>query len=99
MKITGIILGVVLYVAALIILNGLALTTLWGWFVVPLGVSALTFVHALGLSLLATLMISGFKTAIVLEQLDNRDSTQKLISPILMPVMAMIVGYVLQYFM
>lgn len=31
------------------ILNAWAISTLWGWFVVPLGVSAIGYMHALGL--------------------------------------------------
>lgn len=36
-----------------VILSGSVLVLLWGWFVVPLGVKALTFPHAWGLSIVA----------------------------------------------
>jgi len=49
--------GAVAYVLAcamgvvlLVFLRGFALKCMWGWFVMPLGVMALSFWHALGLS-------------------------------------------------
>lgn len=43
-------------IAAGIALNGWALMTLWGWFVVPLGPPAVGLWHALGLSLLCQML-------------------------------------------
>ena len=42
----------ILMIPITIVICGVALQDLWGWFVVPLGVSAITFWHALGFSTL-----------------------------------------------
>lgn len=49
--------GVVAVVAATLALHTLAIWLLWGWFVVPLGVQAMSFLHAFGFGLFAGLFI------------------------------------------
>lgn len=43
--------GLVLFVAT-VIFSGFVLQTLWGWFVVPLGIKALSLAHAVGVNIL-----------------------------------------------
>lgn len=38
------------------LLRGWVLSLLWAWFVVPLGVPPITYLHAVGISLLASLL-------------------------------------------
>jgi hypothetical protein len=46
--------GLVLFVAALV--NGWALSTLWGWFIVPLGIRGVTIAEAVGLTLVLSVL-------------------------------------------
>lgn len=46
----GILFGVVATFALYIFWGGFVAATLWGWFVVPLGVMAITYWHAVGLT-------------------------------------------------
>ncbi|WP_343177070.1 hypothetical protein [Pseudomonas sp. 4810-S13] len=46
----GVALGVVVAFALNIFWGGYVAATLWGWFVVPLGVMAITYWHAVGLT-------------------------------------------------
>lgn len=45
----GILLGIVAVVALFVFWTGYVVATLWGWFVVPLGVVAINYWHAVGL--------------------------------------------------
>lgn len=40
-----------------VLVTGWAVSTLWGWFVVPLGVQALSFAHAYGISTMASVFM------------------------------------------
>jgi hypothetical protein len=44
------------------IVDGWALSTLWGWFIVPLGVPAIGIAHAFGISCTVSLFRSRFST-------------------------------------
>ena len=46
----GAILGIVVVFALYVFWGGYVASTLWGWFVVPLGVKAITYWHAVGLT-------------------------------------------------
>lgn len=45
----GILLAFVASLAIAIFYGGYATATLWGWFVVPLGIAPITYLHAVGL--------------------------------------------------
>ncbi|WP_413460726.1 hypothetical protein [Herbaspirillum huttiense] len=54
--------GVIFYLAvmaAATLWNGYVASTLWGWFIVPLGVSAITYWHAVGLSAVVGVFFGG----------------------------------------
>lgn len=40
-----------------VVINGLLLKVLWGWFVVPLGIQAIGIAHALGLATVCHLLV------------------------------------------
>lgn len=46
----------ILAIGASILLTAFTLATLWGWFLVPLGLPVIGYAHAYGLSILATLL-------------------------------------------
>lgn len=43
---------------ALMLLSGFTIATTWGWFVVPLGLPAISIPHAIGLDFLITYMVT-----------------------------------------
>lgn len=49
------ILGGLALVATAILVGGFAVSTMWGWFIVPLGAPAMSLAHGYGLSLFVTL--------------------------------------------
>jgi hypothetical protein len=51
---------VLCFIAGSALLEGLALSTMWGWFVVPLGVADIGVAHALGLSLTLSLVTNQY---------------------------------------
>ena len=75
------------------ILNGWAVSTLWGWFVVPIfGLPDLGILQAIGISLL----ISVFKTKGYDSKKDGGDAAiALLLAVIISPVLSVIVGYIL----
>lgn len=50
------IVGMVALLIASILLNGIALSVLWGWFLVPLGLSEIGLAHAIGISMVVGLI-------------------------------------------
>lgn len=50
---TRILLGIIL-----MLLSGLTIMWLWGWYIVPLGLPAISFVHALGLDLFISFVVT-----------------------------------------
>lgn len=50
--------ALILTMIAFIIFKGLVVADMWQWFLVPLGVKAITIAHAIGLSFLVGLMFT-----------------------------------------
>ena len=72
-----------------LMLRGLALSVLWAWFMVPLGVRAITWPHAAGLMVFAQLCNPSFVP-------DTIDSFGwKLGLAICVPLMSMLIGWLL----
>jgi hypothetical protein len=61
-KFTGVVVIAVGGILAITLLRGLVLVSLWGWFVVPLGVPGIGIAHAIGISILASLFLFGLAT-------------------------------------
>lgn len=59
-------------------MRGWAISVLWGWFVVPLGVPALSILSAIGLSFLVELLTFNSTRAIKDVQTDERSLEDKL---------------------
>lgn len=84
--------GFLLVVPAMIV-RGLVLMALWGWFIVPFGLPGLTLAWAIGISL-----IVGFLTADVKPDPD-RDLLVSMVMSMAFSVLAFIVGAIVQIFM
>lgn len=86
------VLGIVALVAPMALLNGWAIATLWGWFVVPLGVKVISFAHAFGLSLIVSVMTT--------RGVQGEDSFKsKLVKAIMLPIVAVLFGWISVQFM
>lgn len=76
-------------------LNAWALSVLWGWFVVPLGVNALTVAHAFGISVVAQVLVRRQTD----ESENKKDFAEKVIEAPLFPLLALLFGYIAVGFM
>lgn len=86
-----IILGAVAYAAISGALSGVAAMLLWQWFVVPLGVPALGFWHALGLATTIGLLT---KDGHLYNRTDSADRLGHLVITALMaPILAVLFGW------
>ncbi len=54
--VVGVIIGGVIYLIFIGVLTGIVLSSLWGWFVVPLGYPQISIFHALGLTTLISIL-------------------------------------------
>lgn len=82
-----------------IMLRGLVISYLWLWFMVPLGLMEITFVHGIGLALMVGLFLSGVAT-----REDKGESTlEKMFSAIINSVIISLTvwgfGYIIWSFM
>jgi hypothetical protein len=68
-----------------IMIRGLVTMDLWEWFIVPLGVPSIGFGHALGLTLFL-----GFATYNY--AVDERTQTERMLTALLMPLLAWCFG-------
>lgn len=81
------------------IANGLALSTLWGWFIIPaFGAPALSIVTAIGLAMVVSYMTYQYNET---QQAGNTTTAliKAIIMTILRPAMALGVGYIVHLFM
>lgn len=67
-----------------VITNGLALSWLWLWFITPFGLPSISYIHALGLSLFSNFMLGTQGQPGVM---------------IVSPLIALLIGYILQFWM
>lgn len=72
----------------IIFLHAFTISALWGWFVVPLGVKAISYVHAYGLALLVSVFMGKLSSG-------GKDSPKDfIIKAILINVFALLFGYI-----
>jgi hypothetical protein len=75
-----------------IILNGFVLQVLWGWFITPFGLPAISIPQGLGLAL-----VVGFLTH---QYQDNKRSPEGVITySIMSPVVSLVFGWVVHLFL
>ena len=75
-----------------VIITGWAVSTLWGWFIVPLGVQALSFAHAYGISVMASVFMGtrGIKDKVELSDW---------IKGVMFPILGVFFGFIAVQFM
>lgn len=90
MKIRGF-LGLLLVQIIQAVMNSLALKLLWNWFLVPLGVVQISFLHAVGIAMIISLLNSHTS----LQEDDNEvlDWSDAMKSQIGIPIFAVIIGF------
>jgi len=77
----------------LFLIKGLVLSTLWSWFIVPLGVPAISIPMAIGIGIVAAYMTgiddNGF----------NTDSMRDVLKGIVHPLVILFIGWIVLFFM
>lgn len=82
-----------------VVLQLLLLTSLWGWFVVPLGVSTIGYAQAFGLNLLITYFQVRNPKPFIKDLFIERSYRQKLGTNICLMITGLLLGYIAQLFM
>jgi len=90
-------LAVVATIASALV-DGWAISLLWGWFLVPLGVPPITLVHAIGISTFLSLVGPHNSSS------KNKDGSWKvvigtLLASFLVPLFAVLIGWIVARFM
>jgi hypothetical protein len=98
MKTVILVLGVIVGLALLGIWWGYAIHVLWAWFVVPLGVTPIKIAHAYGLSVLFGLFLNTRGLELGKEKSNDAYAVSAIIS-ILLPVIALLLGWIALGFM
>ena len=83
-------LGVILFIG-IVLLKGLVLKILWGWFIVPLGIMEIGIAHALGFSIIIT-----YLTATISKNLEFKTI---MINSFYSSCMALSLGFIFHLFM
>lgn len=103
----GLILYLVIITPLLAIWNGFVLSKLWTWFVVPLGVNQISIPHAMGISTLVGLFLSGIVLTLaqIKSNMEDKDEDQLLVAlmtsflfGIIVPLLAWGFGAIYHYF-
>jgi hypothetical protein len=82
---------ILLMLPAALIINGLLLKVMWGWFMVPLGLRPVGIAHALGISLLVGLLAGSEES--------NKEPAKRFIGMIIKPIIYLIFGATFYAFM
>lgn len=82
----------------LVFLSAFTVSTLWGWFLVPLGLPVIGMVHAYGLGLVAT-YITGTTNLAVRASKQDKGYYESIVTGLLIPCFTLLFGYVTHSFM
>lgn len=88
------ILGGVAFIGIMALYSAFVLATLWGWFVVPLGIAQIGIAHAYGLSLIPAVLLSSRG---LYSPEDKR--TEAAVAALMMPAVALLFGWIAIGFM
>lgn len=95
-KITAIL--IILSIPFAYIIRGFVLSTMWGWFLVPLGLIQIGKAHAVGVAVIVSLI-----TYVPSQCKDEREGDDKVISYIAYsfasPFLVLLIGYIAKQFM
>jgi hypothetical protein len=85
--------GTVVLIIYNVIASGWVLSVIWAWFLVPLGMPAVTTVQAIGISVVAS--------ALMPKPIRQKDvnMTGAVVTALLSPVMTMAIAYIVKLFM
>jgi len=86
-------------IPAAIILNGVAFSFLWGWFIVPLGLSQIGIAHCLGISLIAHLITHQDQSSLMKKNTTEDTVISDITATLMRPVFAFLFGYIFTMFM
>lgn len=93
--------GVVLLAGVGIVLgmliNGIVLSFLWQWFLVPLGLPALGLIHAMGVGLIVRYLT--YQTVNCKKEDDQQQVWVQLASSLLYPLFILLFGFIVHLFM
>lgn len=93
--------GVVLLAGVGIVLgmliNGIVLSFLWQWFLVPLGLPALGLVHAMGVGLIVRYLT--YQTVNCKKEDDEKQVWVQLVGSLVYPLFILLFGFVVHLFM
>ena len=91
----------IVFIPGVFLLNGYVIMVLWGWFIVPLGIIALSLPMAMGISLLVSYM--NFQHSDFFEKHKNDSSSHKIQRFVSIcigrPIMTLGLGYIIHLFM
>ncbi len=80
----------ILLILGVTLLNGLCITYLWDWYIVPLGVIEISIAHAIGIALV-------FCTLIGYRPTDGKKSPTAAV--VAFPILSLIIGWVFHFWM
>lgn len=83
----------------LTILRGWALSVLWGWFAVPLGLPILSVVNAMGIMLIVSVCSTKSNSVKESSDLTSSEFWSELLVAALAPIFAISAGYIYNYYM
>lgn len=90
----GVVLGIVIAFALYVFWGGYVAATLWEWFVVPLGVKAITYWHAVGLTCVVA-AFAGVKNDDNIKETDSLSEvvTKSILIAVLIPAFLLVMGW------
>ncbi len=89
---------VILAFIVLVFLSAFTVSTLWGWFLVPLGLPVIGMAHAYGLGLLACYITGTTSLASTVAKQD-KGAYEGIVTVLLVPCLVLLFGYVAHSFM
>lgn len=95
----GKIVAYILFTVFMLFLTAFTVSTLWGWFVVPLGVKAITLTHAIGLSLFVNYFQMRSRYVFKSEVLENRTYSQRAGLAVMICTVSLFIGWIVASFM
>ena len=91
----GIIALILCYGAAALVFYGFVFSVLWGWFIVPLGIAAITVPHAIGIAAVVNLL----RLAMEGKLHEKCSYKEKLMIATAAPALLLLFGYIVTLFM
>lgn len=82
-----------------IMLTAFTLSTLWGWFIVPLGVNAIGAAHAFGLSTIVMFFKLRGRKKFLNSVLVEKDEKREWCEHFALPFIALLIGWITTLFM